>query len=186
MKRSIGAWELMGAAVTALAGTLLHFLYDWAGGVRWIAPLSGVNESTWEHMKLLFWPAFIFAVVQSFFFKSSEGFWCIKLKGTLLGLVLIPVIFYTYNGAVGTSPDWINIAIFFVSVAAVYLCEARLFQKGSAYCPFPKLAFGVLCALAVLFVIFTFETPELGIFQDPLTLGKRESNTFSQENERFL
>ena len=89
MKRSIGLWQLLGFAVTALGGTLLHFLYDWLGEARWIAPFSGVNESTWEHMKLLFWPMLIYAVFQSFFFKGYESFPCIKLRSVLIGLILI-------------------------------------------------------------------------------------------------
>ena len=169
MKRSIGLWQLMGFAVTSLAGTLLHFLYDWTGKFVLVAPFSGVNESTWEHMKLLFWPMFIFAVVQSFFFKDREEFWCVKLKGTLLGLALIPVLFYTYNGVIGRSPDWINIVIFFLSVAVAYIYETRQFNNETTWCKSPKRAFWVLCGIAVLFVIFTFVTPEIGIFQDPLT-----------------
>ena len=110
-----------------------------------------------------------FAVVQSLFFRDREDFWCVKLRGILLGMVLIPVIFYTYNGAVGKSPDWLNIAIFFVVAAAVYLYEARLFEDGRVKCGSPKWAVAVLGALAVLFVVFTFWTPEIGIFRDPLT-----------------
>ena len=169
MNRSTSLWQLMGFAVTSLGGTILHFLYDWLGGALWVAPFSGVNESTWEHMKLLFWPMLLFAVVQSFFFKEREDFWCVKLRGILLGMVLIPVIFYTYNGAVGRSPDWLNIAIFFVVAAAVYLYEARLFEGGGVKCGSPKWAVAVLGALAVLFVVFTFITPEIGLFRDPLT-----------------
>ena len=115
MKRTIGLWQLMGFAVTSLGGTLLHFLYDWLNKSALVAPFSGVNESTWEHMKLLFWPMFIYSIVQSFFCKDRKDFWCIKLRGILLGLILIPIIFYTYNGVIGRSPDWINIAIFFIS-----------------------------------------------------------------------
>lgn len=169
MKRSIGLWQLMGLAVTSLGGTLLHFLYDWLGKAVWIAPFSGVNESTWEHMKLLFWPMFIFAIVQSFFFKDRKDFWCVKLKGTLLGLVLIPVLFYTYNGVIGKSPDWINIAIFFISAAVAYIYETRQFNNGTTTCKSPKLAFSIFCVIALLFVIFTFATPQIGIFKDPLT-----------------
>lgn len=169
MKRSIGLWQLMGFAVTSLAGTLLHFLYDWTGGAVWVAPFSAVNESTWEHMKLLFWPMFVYAIVQSFFFRDRENFWCIKLKGTLLGLGLIPVIFYTYNGVIGKSPDWINIAIFFISAAVTYIYETRQFNNVKTRCKSSKLAFAVLCVIAILFIIFTFATPELGIFMDPLT-----------------
>ena len=145
MNRSIRLWQLFGFAVTSLGGTLLHFLYDRLGEAVWVAPFSGVNESTWEHMKLLFWPMFLYAIVQSFFFKDRGDFWYVKLRGNLLGLALIPLLFYTYNGAVGMSPDWINIAIFFISAAAA------------------------LCLLGVLFVVFTFATPEIGVFRDPLT-----------------
>ena len=169
MKRSIGNWETLGFGVTALAGTILHFLYDWLGEAAWIAPFSGVNESTWEHMKLLFWPMFIYAVVQSFFLGDTEGFWCVKLRGLLLGLALIPTLFYTYNGAVGKSPDWLNIAIFFICAAVAYIFETRLFNSQKVRCHMPKAAFITLCVIAALFVIFTFVTPTLGIFRDPVT-----------------
>jgi hypothetical protein len=169
MKRSIKLAQFLGFAVVSLGGTILHFLYEWLGKAVWIAPLSGVNESTWEHMKLLFWPAFIYAIAQSFYFKDRKDFWCVKLRGILFGLILIPVLFYTYNGAVGRSPDWLNIAIFFVAAAAAFIYEARLFQTEQPRCRSPKGALAVLVGIAVLFVVFTFATPEIGIFRDPLS-----------------
>jgi len=169
MKRQIGLWQLMGFAVTSLVGTVLHFLYEWFGEAVWIAPFSGVNESTWEHMKLLFWPMFIFAIIQSFFFRDREDYWCVKLGGILLGLTLIPVLFYTYNGVIGKSPDWINIAIFFISAGLAYIYETRLFSGETVKCRSGKIAFSALCVTAVLFAVFTFATPEIGIFKDPLT-----------------
>ena len=169
MKRSVGLWQLMGFAVTALSGTVLHFLYDWLGESLLVAPFSGVNESTWEHMKLLFWPMFLFAVVQSFFFRDRSDFWCVKLRGILLGLSMIPILFYTYNGAIGKSPDWINITIFFVSAAISYLYETRAYSANLLPCTRSAAALGALCGVGLLFVIFTFATPELGIFRDPLS-----------------
>ena len=168
MKRTVWLWQLVGFAVTALGGTILHFLYEWTES-SWVAPFSGVNESTWEHMKLLFWPMFIFAIVQSFFFKGYENFWCIKLRGMLLGLSLIPIFYYTYNGVIGKSPDWINIAIFFISAVIVYVYETRQLNLEGVQCKSRRLAFITLCMIAVLFIVFTFLTPELEIFKDPLT-----------------
>ena len=169
MKRQIGLWQLMGFAVSTLGGTLLHFLYGWLDKAKWIAPFSGVNESTWEHMKLLFWPTFIYAIIESFFFRERENFWCIKLRGILLGLLMIPVIFYTYNGVIGKSPDWINIAIFFIAAAIAFLYETVQFNKDTASCINSKIAFILLCGIALLFIVFTFATPEIGIFMDPLS-----------------
>jgi hypothetical protein len=171
MKKSYGLWSLVGFASVSLMGTILHFLYAWLGEAAWIAPFSGVNESTWEHMKLLFWPMLLYAVVQNVYFRDRKDFWCIKLRGTLLGLALIPVLFYTYNGAIGKSPDWLNIAIFFLSAAAASLLEARLFLTGDTRCPSFKrfAAVAVLCGIALLFILWTFFPPTLGLFRDPLT-----------------
>ena len=101
MKQRSILWQAAGFALVTFGGTILHFLYDWTGGNILVAPFSGVNESTWEHMKLLFWPLFLFALVQRPFFKDQENYWCVKLVEILLGLVLIPVLFYTYNGVFG-------------------------------------------------------------------------------------
>ena len=128
----------MGFGVTSFAGTILHFLYEWLGEAVWIAPFSGVNESTWEHMKLLFWPMFLYAVLQSRYFRDRADFWCVKLRGILLGFLLIPIMFYTYNGVIGKSPDWINIAIFFLSAAIAYIYETRLFHANKLPCRSPK------------------------------------------------
>lgn len=168
MKRSIGLWQLWGFATTSLCGTLLHFLYDWTNRSVLVAPFSGVNESTWEHMKLLFWPMFLFAIIQGRFFKERENFWCIKLRGTVLGLILIPIIFYTYNGVIGKSPDWLNIAIFFICAATAYIYEYLLFNTDKTRCGSKKVAFWILLAIGLCFVAFTFKTPHLGIFKDPL------------------
>ena len=100
---------------------------------------------------------------------EREDFWCVKLRGILLGLGLIPVLFYTYNGVIGRSPDWINIAIFFVAAAIAYTYEARLLRAKALRCRSPKSAIAALCLIAALFVVFTFATPEIGIFKDPLT-----------------
>ena len=169
MKNSISLWQFFGFGVASLLGTLLHFLYEWTGENKVAAIFSGVNESTWEHMKLLYFPLLLFAVIQSRFFKDSRSFWCVKLLGILSGLTLIPVLFYTYNGVFGKSPDFINIAIFFVSAAVSFYLEARLFQDESFSCKAPWAAFSLILLIGSLFVLFTFKTPRIPIFKDPLT-----------------
>ena len=169
MKQRSVLWQWAGFAVATFGGTLLHFLYDWTGRSILATPFSGVNESTWEHMKLLYWPLFLFALVQRPFFRNQENYWCVKLAEILLGLVLIPVLFYTYNGVFGKSPDWINIAIFYISAALVFLFEWWAFKKDWLQCRYPRLAFAVICLLGVLFVVFTFMPPQIPLFRDPLS-----------------
>ncbi len=169
MKQRSILWQAAGFALVTFGGTILHFLYDWTGGRILVAPFSGVNESTWEHMKLLFWPLFLFALVQRLFFKDQKNYWCIKLAAILLGLVLIPVLFYTYNGAFGKSPDWLNIAIFYITALLVVHFEWWAFKIDQVQCRHPRLAFAAICLIGVLFVVFTFAPPQIPLFQDPLT-----------------
>ncbi len=169
MKKSLSFWQFAGFVFTGVMGTLLHFLYDRTES-RLVAPFSAVNESIWEHMKLLFFPMLVFAILQSrYFAEDYPNFWCIKLVGALLGLTAIPVLYYTYTGALGVSADWFNIAIFFIAAAVCYLVETRLMQSDSCLGVSPLVAKVLLGLIAVLFVAFTFLPPHIPLFQDPMT-----------------
>ncbi len=170
MKKSIPLWQFGGYVFTVFIGTLLHFLYGWTGKNIAVAHFSAVNESTWEHMKILFFPALLFAVIQGRFFKKDYGnFWCIKAVGIFTATLLVPVSFYTFGGAFGSTPDWVNIAIFFISAGVGFWIESKLFQKGNRPCKLAKAAAVLLILAAVCFVLFTFIPPHIPLFLDPLT-----------------
>lgn len=170
LKKTIPYWQMGGFIFTAVAGTLLHFLFDWTGGSLVVALFSAVNESIWEHLKLLFYPMVTVAVIQYFRWgKGIPSFWCIKLLSILLGLVLIPVVYYTYTGILGIQADWFNITIFFLMAAVVYWMETKLLQRQYACGLGPQFAVALLCLTAVVFTVFTFMPPRMPLFQDPLT-----------------
>ncbi len=168
MKRKTIIWQSALFVFVALAGTLLHFLYDLTDNSTLAALFSAVNESTWEHLKLIFFPSLVGAVAESFFIGKEYGnFWCVKLWGILLGITLVPVLFYTLNGIFGATAGWINIGIFLVSAAVSSVYEAKHFKKVDTCC-MGILAFFALCAVAVLFWVFTFYPPEIPLFADPI------------------
>lgn len=170
MKKSLSDWQFWGFVFTGALGALLHFLYDWTGNNAIIGSFSAVNESIWEHMKLMFFPMLIFAVIESRFLgKEYENFWCVKLVGIILGTVLIPVLFYTIGGAFGKTPDFVNIIIFYLSAYIAYMVETRLLEKGVFACKHKKMAIIILYLLAVVFVIFTFYPPQIPLFLDPVS-----------------
>ena len=170
MKNSLSVWQLAGVTFTAVVGTILHFLYEWTGQSFFVALFSAVNESTWEHMKLFFFPALIFAIVQSiFFYEEYKSFWWIKLIGIVSGLLFIPVLFYTVNGVFGKTPDWLNILFFFLSVGTAYFIEYILFKKEFNFNKSPALPIALFSFIAFCFFLSTFLPPKLPVFQDPIT-----------------
>ena len=170
MNTSISCWQVAGFLFTSIFGTFLHFLFDLTDQSVIAALFSAVNESIWEHMKLIYYPMFLFAFIESRFTgKNRSQFWCVKLMGILLGLVLIPVIYYTYTGILGKSADWFNIAIFFIAAGAAFWLENLLFQRDYPCRLQSRTAFLLICIIGVVFLILTFLPPHIPFFEDPVT-----------------
>ena len=167
MKKSIALWQFFGFMFTAVCGTLLHFLYELSGKNPIVGLISSINESTWEHMKLLFVPLVLFALFERRFFNNRRDFWCVKALGIIGGVVLIPVLFYTLNGAFGKTPDGVNIAIYFVAAALTFISETVLFNKNAVKCRHKAAAIPAIAVTAALFVIFTYRAPDLPLFLPP-------------------
>ena len=167
----VARWQLGGFLFVCAAGTALHFLYQWSGESVAAAPFAAVNESVWEHMKLLFWPMLLWAGAERAVLGGySRGFWPAKALGTLLGLALIPALYYTYTGALDVSVMWVDIAIFFVAAAAAFLAETRMLARdwrcrGGARAS----ALVLLLLLSAAFVLCTFVPPRFPLFRDPAT-----------------
>lgn len=170
MSKSVSFWQVFGFLFTSVMGTFLHFLYDLSSQSVIAGLFSAVNESIWEHMKLVFFPMAVFALIQYYFWeKRRPGFWCVKLAGIVLALVLIPVLYYTYTGVLGVSADWVNIGIFFIAAGAAYLLEYWLFTQAFS-CRLSSIgAIAVICLLALVFIVFTFMPPQVPLYEDPVT-----------------
>lgn len=169
MKRKVLIWQIMGFMFSSLGGVLLHFMYEWTNKSIFVAAFSAVNESIWEHMKLVYFPMVIFMIIQIRFFKEYENYLFVKLAGIISGLKLIPVLYYTYNGAFGKSYDWLNIAFFFISLGFSFILETYLFNKVSFDYKRKSLALIFICLIGLAFVVFTFAAPKLPLFQDAIT-----------------
>lgn len=171
MRKRLLFWELGGCLFTGLAGTLLHFVYEWSGGSVLTAAFSAVNESTWEHMKLLFFPMFLFSVVQVCALgKTYPDLPAVRAVSTLAGLLLIPVLFYTYTGVLGFHVMWADIAVFFLADLGAFALDFRLLRRGRFSQPWQQvLGLAALWALAFCFVWCTFRPVPLALWRDPVT-----------------
>ena len=117
MKVSMKKWCIAGTVFTILLGTLLHFVYEWSDKSPIFGILGAVNESTWEHLKLLFWPAIIFSVLEYIMIgKDFNNDIAAKAVSFYVGIILITSLFYTYTGIIGKHFLVADISIFIISV----------------------------------------------------------------------
>lgn len=162
-------WSVIGLLWTLAAGNLLHFVYDWTGKSVAAALFAAVNESTWEHMKLLAVPWILFSIVECIVLRSG-GTTAPRAAGLLVGLAAIPLLFYGYKGIVGKGSMVVDILIFQVAVLLAFWVNWTL-QKRRQLSGGGWTVLGLLVLLGVwaLFLLFTFRAPDLAVFIDPVT-----------------
>ena len=123
---NIKKYCIIGIFFTVLLGTLLHFTYDLSGNSDFVAILSAVNESTWEHLKLLFFPTLIFSLVEYFFVKNEVSNYIISVAiSVLVGMISIIVLYNTYYGFLGYNIDFINITIFYIALIIMLIIKNK-------------------------------------------------------------
>ncbi len=163
-------WQIAGFIFTVIIGALFHFLFDLTNENIVVAFIAPVNESIWEHIKLVYFPMFVYALLEYCFLgKEHNQFWCIKLKGILIGMALIPTLYYTYTGIIGKTVDWFNVVIFFCVTGVVYFLETKMFLENKSCRISSEYAFVILCLIGVVFFVFTFYPPNIPLFQDPMS-----------------
>ena len=158
------ARDLAAFVLTALLGTALHFGFDLCP-----SPLVGlicpVNESVWEHLKLLYWPFLAAGFVLNRRAKDAQAAW----SGTLAALLGMPLvllgIYFTLESGFAFTAGWLNITLYIGCLALGFALSAKLSRSGAL-----SWLCGVLVILAGLYgaalILFTMAPPALPIFLD--------------------
>lgn len=160
IKKSI----ISGIVFTAILGTVSHFLYQWSGKNPLAALISPVNESTWEHMKLLFFPMLLFSLFASARLKeAAPSLPGALILGNLAGTLSIPVIFYTYTGIIGRNFLIADLAVFYAAVLIAWGTVWKLRDSEKIFrCRI--ILYGLAALVCFLFFLFTFRVPGLPLF----------------------
>ncbi len=162
--KQLKKYIIIGIIFVLIAGTLAYFLYEWTRNNFVIGLFTPVNESVWEHMKLLFFPMLIYTIVAVFNLKKDEP--CVISAfcfGILLGTILIPFFFYTYISILGRNIFALDVGTFVLStiIAFYSVYKLTLSCKLKAY---TFLLCGLVAVLFICFLVFSYHPPELPIF----------------------
>lgn len=156
--------------ITILLGTLWHFIFDWLDKNIIIAAICPVNESIWEHLKLLFYPVLLFSIVEYIFKSVKSSFLVARTIGVLSGMLAIIVLYYTYSGIIGKDNTVMDIIIYILSIFITYGVSGML--KSKRCCSFFSYKFIcaiILIIIVALFTLFTYNPPKINLFRDQTT-----------------
>lgn len=159
-------FEIISFIFVSILGTLLHFTYEWSNNNSFIGLFSAINESTWEHLKLIFFPMLITIIIGTIYYKNKyPNYLYTKTKAILLSLAFIIIFFYTSIGVIGKNITILNIASFFISIIIGEYYVINNTKENSDSKNF--ISFIILLLLTILFITFTFIQPNIGIFEEP-------------------
>lgn len=166
--KQLKSYTIIGIIFTIILGSLSHFFYGWSNNNFFVGLFTPINESTWEHMKLLFFPMLLYSLIM--IPKLKENYPCIDSAywvGILIGTLLIPAIFYTYTGVLGYHIMILDIGIFVLSVIIAFysIYKLSLNCKTQNYI---LLLFTLVCILAICFIVFTYCPPGIPLFAEPV------------------
>ena len=163
---------IAGIIFVLILGSLSHFFYEWSNNNFFVGLFSPVNESTWEHMKLLFFPMLLYSLVAIPSLKNSYP--CIDSAysaGILIGTLLIPVIFYTYTGVLGYHTLALDIGTFALSVIIAFVAAHHLALTCRAK-NHAAILYAIICLILISFIIFSCYHPHIGLFSEYTSISK--------------
>lgn len=167
-KENILWFCIIGFTFVSLLGTLSHFFYEWSGNNAIIGIFFPINESTWEHLKLIILPWVIFFSFGLIWFKGEKNYISACFLGLLVSLIIVPIIFYSYTALVGKSILIIDIATFYISVLSGFIVSYFLLKwKGQNKILHVISIVGMIIILVCYFT-FTAFPPNMFLFDDPL------------------
>jgi hypothetical protein len=162
---------ILGTLAIFLLGSGFHFLYELLGRSVLAAPFFAVNESIWEHLKLLSTAALLWVAADYFLADKClrPCFFAVRAIALPIALISIPLLYYFIKGALGLDSFYIDIGLFLIASALYQYLAMRLEGQCARYSRYNGLGIAVLGLIFLLFVLFTFLPPHVPLFLDPPT-----------------
>jgi len=166
--KTLKQYTIIGIIFVLITGTISHFVYDWSGQNILVGFFFPVNESIWEHMKLVFFPMLLYTFYITKKMKDTNP--CVTssfLLGTLAGTALVSIIFYTYSGILGYNLLVLDLLTFALSVLGGFLV-AYFATQSCRFASYERLLKIAIFLVAIAFFFFSYFPPEIAWFENPV------------------
>ena len=155
-------YTLLGILVLFAVGSLFHFLYSLTGECFIIGLFVPINESIFEHTKMVVLPVFIWWFIFYLFRKKDlfvNAWFTSALIAMISAIIAIPMLFYFYSQAFGIESLIIDILILLASLAIGQILGLHYYRHGKGI----EYHFAIFLII-ILFAFFTINPPAFPIF----------------------
>lgn len=169
--RFVRVYHFIGIFVILLIAGPLHFTYEWSGENFFVSLIAPVNESIWEHLKMVYWPTLLWWVLGYALFRNRIGLsgmrWGQSMSvSIILGMLIIVLWYYTWAGAFGIEASWVNFSSM-VSVVIGQLLAIHVYRAAKPRWVYFVPGMIIVVSLAFMSGFFTYYPPALPMFVSP-------------------
>lgn len=165
-------WLIAGIPIIFIAGSFMHFLYELSGKNKLIGLIAPVNESVWEHTKMvvlpiiLFWTVIYFICGKKYRIDKDKCFTG-ALASLLAAIIAIPLLFYFYTEAFGIESVIIDIIILFLAILIGQLAGIHIYRNSAGIAWYIPVILMIL--IVILYMFLTYYPIKIPIFLDSQT-----------------
>lgn len=161
--------KLWGVIISFIISILLHFTYEIIPYTL-ISIIAPVNESIWEHMKLIVSSSLIFSIIEYFIYKRKNilfnNFLLSYSISTLLGIIIYLFIYIPINDIFGHKAI-IAITLLFLIFILIQTISFYIMNKKKIKYSLPLSIF-IIIITYFIFYYFTYNPPKINLFYDYL------------------
>ena len=161
--------EIIGTIFIIVVGSFSHFIYDLSKQNKIVGYFAAVNESTWEHIKLVILPTFLWIGIEYHWYIGVNNYFFSRFIGLLLMIVLIPGLFYGYQIVTKKNNGLVNILIFIVSVILGQITFSQLVKINMNSQVLLHIGIVGLISIFLIYMTRTYVPKKNFIFKDPIT-----------------
>ena len=155
-----------------LVGSFFHFLYALTAYSPIVGAVAAVNESVWEHQKMVVLPVISWWII-AFLARGlhnqiiAQKWFTGLLVSLLVSILAIPSSFYFYSDAFGAHLLIVDVFILLLAVTLGQCLGIHFYRHAKGIPVYASIT--IILLILLMFVIFTFYTPVLPWFRDSLT-----------------
>ena len=189
MKNKLLTWEIGGFFFIGLIGAALHFTFEMSNfSSMEVAYFSAVNESTWEHLKMVFFPGLVFALIQYTYVRDVVNNYIVaKVAGLFIMPLVIAVGWYIYAPILGRSYFPADLFLFYLAVFVGQVVSYKLLSRPPLEKKYTQVAIVLFLVMFAAFSMFTFYPPNIFLFEH---LDLKDTELYGilpmEENIRYL
>lgn len=170
LKKCSLKYILVSTVIIFIVGSMFHFIFDWFGKNIIIGLIAPVNESVWEHCKMVVLPIILWWIIYYICIKKSNSinkqkWFTAMIISLLVSIITIPLLFYFYTESFGIESVIIDIFILFLAVLAGQSLACHYYRRSYRYLN-QYVSISISVVVVIIFMIFTVYTPKIPLFMD--------------------